>query len=567
MAVAPRKRRSGKRPLVPECPRDGAPSLPGGPAVFVAVIGDPVGRWSPSYGKVAPVLQRAWQSGGVITAGPWPDSPMVLGFAVVEAWRFIMALDNPTVQALFIACRSAESGERREVVGGLSHHFLAACALAEPLQVPCRAADVATMDGAALGEKVRRAAAGASVKLFDSCGASATASLSDVLARWAASGVIAEADLLRCFAWPLWSPVATAIVERKWTLDVTVLVQRATKRRWAAPVQPPALLVQQYKRWLVRSGGIPAPADPVGAPNAVSKKRKHGRREVHEFRLQVACLKVSQFVMAQRHVPAAVAASAELMGAVGAAQQDTGTVGAACGPGPGSALSVPLSWSTILRARTRLDVCAMLAQRRSGAANDYRYLFFDASPQRSGREVFCCVERLVPRGILLRASSGGPRGPGGYLAAMSGSAVDRRLPVCGLGEGRTAFADKVVCLLHQLWLEYGPASSGIRRACRSVRSCLSDMGTEFGICDFADIVDDVVAQGLVGIPSLDSAAAPAVRAAASATARSGSGSAFLFPFALKVPGIRHIVDWVLQRAVERCPWWSPSQAQCKQGMQ
>ena len=127
MAVAPRKRRSGKRPPVPECPRDGAPSLPGGPAVFVAVVGDPVGRWSPSYGKVAPVLQRAWQNGGVVTAGPWPDSPMVLGFAVVEAWRFIMALDNPTAQALFTACRSAEAGPRREV-GGLSHCFLAACA-------------------------------------------------------------------------------------------------------------------------------------------------------------------------------------------------------------------------------------------------------------------------------------------------------------------------------------------------------------------------------------------------------------------------------------------------------
>eukprot|EP00974_Lingulodinium_polyedra_P036698 3518073-Lingulodinium_polyedra.AAC.1 len=106
--------------------------------------------------------------------------------------------------------------------------------------------------------------------------------------------------------------------------------------------------------------------------------------------------------------------------------------------------------------------------------------------------------------------------------------VGRRLPICGFGQGRATLPDKVACLVHQCWLEYGPSASDVRAANSRVRQRLSDVGTEFGICDYPDVVDEDVA-GATHVSILQ------------------SKQDFLFPLALKIPGSLHIIDWVLQR--------------------
>ncbi len=521
------------------------PVFDDGPPVLVAIIGEASGRWADANA----VLRAAFERAGARVAGPPPtmEGPAILGFAVVKAWHFVVSLEDQITKAMFEACFQSEGGQRDVAVSGaLSHPVLTACALVEPMQAPWFAAS------APLGEQARQAAGNVPMNVFNhtgSCVCATYSSLDGVLARWVASGVVQQEDLLQCFAWPLWAPLAIAVVEKKWKLDLTAVVQRTTQwQRWKPPVQPPDSLVRQYKQWLKRSGGIPALSPATG-------KCKY------EPQQQVSCLGVSQYVTSQRNVRAAASAAAATMalsGAPGALSDSAG--------GHGSASSaVPQSWSTIWRSRARLDVCAMLVQRQSGAARDFRYLFFDASPQRSGREVFCCAERLIPCSAV--------------TTIASASVVDRRLPICGLGQGRTSLPDKVACLVHQLWLEYGPSAAGVRCACRSVRCCLSDMGVEFGICDFPDVVDDLMAQHLVGIhvdrgslgcgnaARASASASSAGVASHSAPVSSTATGAFLFPLALKVPGIRHIVDWVLQRAVERCPWWPQWQAQCKQIVQ
>ena len=549
VAVAVAGKRSGRRPAAPRLPAGGAPPcLPDGPAVLVAIIGEPSGgRWSPVSTADEPTLEHAWKRAGVVVARYASlESPLVFGFAVVKAWHFITAFnDSSDTLAMFKACRKAESGERG-VVGALSHQVLVSCALVEPTEAPCSSGLACHTDGAALGEQARRCASSAAFNVFDNTGVAATYdSLEGVLTRWVRSGVAAQEDLSRCYAWPVWAPVASAIVRRKWMLDVTAVVQRATQWRWKAPVQPPDTLVRLYKRWLREAGGIP------GA--SWESRPVRGRPPVYGPHRQAAHLQVSQFLSSQRNVGGALEAARR---ALAIADRDVaqGGHGAAEVAG-GSAAGMPLSWSTVARARAILDVSAMLAQRQCMATGRFRYLFFDASPQRSGREVFCCAERLIEREAL-RESDGRARGAVGV--------VDRRLPVCGLGQGRTSLMDKVICLVHQLWLEYGPSATDVRRACRAVRCCLSDMGVEFGICDFPDIVDQCIDARLVGVPVRTGSASGA---SASSGAAPVSNATYLFPLALKVPGIRHIVDWVLQRAVERCPWWPQWQTQCKQLMQ
>eukprot|EP00974_Lingulodinium_polyedra_P049288 4737450-Lingulodinium_polyedra.AAC.1 len=65
----------------------------------------------------------------------------------------------------------------------------------------------------------------------------------------------------------------------------------------------------------------------------------------------------------------------------------------------------------------------------------FRYLFLDARPQRSGREVFATCERDVPVTAV--------EGRQGMADVGAIAMVDRRLPICGVGQGRATLPDKV----------------------------------------------------------------------------------------------------------------------------
>ncbi len=117
------------------CSQVGAPSLPDGPPLLVVVIGDPCGRWSLAECKAGAAMEAAWAAAAMGVLAPPVESPMILGFAVLRAWHFIMELDGPTTKAMSEACQRTR-GSRRPVVGALRHQFLAACALSDPIPVP-----------------------------------------------------------------------------------------------------------------------------------------------------------------------------------------------------------------------------------------------------------------------------------------------------------------------------------------------------------------------------------------------------------------------------------------------
>ncbi len=67
----------------------------------------------------------------------------------------------------------------------------------------------------------------------------------------------------------------------------------------------------------------------------------------------------------------------------------------------------------------------------------------------------------------------------------------RRLPLTLLGQGRASLADKVSAHCHQAMLDYGSSLENMRAANADVRGVLSDSGVELGICDYADILDEI----------------------------------------------------------------------------
>lgn len=109
----------------------------------------------------------------------------------------------------------------------------------------------------------------------------------------------------------------------------------------------------------------------------------------------------------------------------------------------------------------------------------------------------------------------------------------RVLPLATLGYGRASVVDKTATVVHQLFLDYGHSQHALQTACREVRQCMSDMGTEYGIRNAMNMVGELFAEAPL----------------------TGSADSFLFPFAMQVPGVLHTVDLCLRTVSERQCWF------------
>ena len=94
-------------------------------------------------------------------------------------------------------------------------------------------------------------------------------------------------------------------------------------------------------------------------------------------------------------------------------------------------------------------------------------------------------------------------------------------------------------------MEYGPTEDSIRKANADVRQCLSDMGTEFAIANFPDVVDEYIDNSAIG----------------------NKQNEFLYPFAMQVPGLQHIVDWVFRQGISRLKFFAQWQQKSKAVLQ
>ena len=166
----------------------------------------------------------------------------------------------------------------------------------------------------------------------------------------------------------------------------------------------------------------------------------------------------------------------------------------------------------------------------------FRFVSFDASPQRPGIEVFASSERAVRQKDVYAGKTDG---------VWPSEVMDRRFPLALLGQGRAGLTDKVSAHCHQSWLDYGSSLGNLRAAHADVRGVLSDMGVELGIGDYADILDDIY-------PSTSANPDDAI-----------PDVSFLYPFALVVPGPQHTIDNVFKTCVAKLSWWKEWVAQSK----
>ena len=94
--------------------------------------------------------------------------------------------------------------------------------------------------------------------------------------------------------------------------------------------------------------------------------------------------------------------------------------------------------------------------------------------------------------------------------------------------------------VHQTWLDYGPTPDRMARALGSVRQVSSDMGTEFQIANVRACMEDSSGQ---------------------------RPDTFLYPYALQVPGIKHILDWIIRDVLSDIGFWPNWQSSAKRLVQ
>ena len=511
-----------------------------GPLIMVAIIAEPLGRWHDACfhrnRHLSPALRKSIQCNAFppLTFVP-PQNTALVGFAVLRAWHFLNCVPNDNQSKLMMHCCKHTDGSKRNlarsIIGYSEHKVAFSASLVSPIDLP---QGWSFRNPSSFGRELLEKTTHCDINLYSGKFKIGVVGGSTALVdRW--NCFLGELSG-QCFPWPLWTPLACKIVHGHWAVDITKIVSRERTVRWLPPIRPSSQVKREYMHWVAQNQEkLWSETSPDTVPVQTSREPKGpGQIPGWDSRHIVNAVRFAEAGKSQRE------AMSEEYFHTTMKFLFPNNVQEMIDKLRGTGFDYPIDHTTIENARIRLDVCSMLAHRTVSKSNpSYRYLFFDASPQRSGREVFATCERLIPVNVI----------ECNRIETIPASAIiDRKLPICGLGQGRTTVADKVSCLIHQCWLEYGPSSSDIRTSNARVRQCLSDMGTEFAICDYPDVIDQCMVSRM-------KTSGPRVE------------SDFLFPLALKIPGSLHLIDWVLKRACCSFSWWPEWSAKPKLIMQ
>jgi hypothetical protein len=329
--------------------------------------------------------------------------------------------------------------------------------------------------------------------------------------------------------WAATHVMTSAIARGLISFDITAIVPRSSEgdNDWSASIRPSRRTLQQFRKDACADSAVPHVGSALEAEvEATAQYRTRGPVErSYTMSHLVNALRVSIHFKSQSHMKKVTAASIRYLHPRNF-KRVVKMIDKSGHRDPAK--------DTLCRARVKFDVAAMIRHRRwsQAAGQINRYLVCDASPQKSqSQEVFVTCERVVEHANLTDRC---------LLDMKSIPVMQRTLPVCCLGHGRAGVRDKTLTQVHQTWLDYGPTPDRMARALGSVRQVLSDMGTEFQIANAQACLEDCSGQ----LPGT-----------------------FLYPYALQVPGIKHILDWIIRDALSDIDFWPTWQSSAKRLVQ
>ena len=512
---------------------------PEGDVIYAVLLGVPDGRWSEALNNshrsckaLQHLVKAAFVSAGLATPGQdtcvlgmsstSASGPTVIGIARMMSWSTTTISSSSGHDALAAAMKAALQlkHSRSKSIRFLYHTFLEVAYLDSPKEVPAmrpnrpqtaNAADAMQAIGGALITDSRTGARYSDpARLLQEWGCRST----DTIHLWAATHVMTSA-------------MSRAHVP----FDMTAIVPRSCDQD-PYSVRPPRRTLEELRKGadvaITGTGhDVVSPLEAVEAEPTTQYRTRGPVKLQRKYTIThlVNALRLVQNVTDQRHLKSVSVASVRYHHPRNF-RRVIKSMGKSGHRDPAK--------DTLYRARVKFDVAAMIWHRRwsEAAGQINRYLVCDASPQKSqSHEVFVTCERVVKHSDLTGRS---------LLDMPSIPVIRRKLPCCCLGHGRAGVADKTMTQVHQTWLDYGPTPDHMARALGSVRQVLSDMGTEFQIANARVSLGDSSGQ---------------------------RPDTFLYPYALQVPGIKHILDWIIRDALADIDFWPNWQSSAKRLVQ
>ena len=523
-----------------------------GPKIIVVLVGAPQGRWKVELTHQAKTCQRALGTlahalgldpGALVHEGTPNSRAQCVGVAVLEAWNFVRgpAAAMHTFSLMQAAC--AAHGRRKQP-HFLEHRVLAAATLggAEAPAMPGHMCNPASIPRITLPADIAQSLSSCACRVtLDPLLPKRTALMfNELVAHWASTlGIESRTPV----PWPAWTPLAEAMAKGVWSGDVTPLYGRDAAGATLPAVHPGRAALQGFTRTCAVTPQAPASSAEQQQQDGVFEER-HGFTQAYSGSYMARALEFALPLSSGRNFHVAAGAAMRFLYPRDWRQRllDLGSAGHRLPHG-----------TTLDRARQRFDCAAMLLRRAwyAQAGPTFRYVGIDASPQRPGLEVLVTVERVILHADVVGLAPG-------HLPPVE----QRKLPISVLGHGRCGLAEKVQATLHQTWLDYGASIPQLRAANLDVRQVTTDMGTEFAIGDYFDVVGQCLrpkSQPADPPPtfSVHPAASPAAMAASAQPVQR------LYPLALATPGVQHILDNALREVVHQLPGWAEWQAQAK----
>ena len=412
-AVVPGAARGQKRALVdPNSASGGSRRGPGrppmadilnadGPLRLVAFVAERFGRWSflkRSSGddvasKVVDTLTFEPELDPVLTEG----RRVLVGFGVVRSWRFVhskfQSWESRSLAEAALADRPRQKGAR------FLEHEVIESVISQGTSVGDKLQEHFSHIGSVGSDQLLEKAMTLPGNVLT--GGGKVEDLRVALAEWVQKfGFKVKSGLP---IWAVWWPFALALANGTRKFDVSVIWQRqgGLETVLHAPTLPSANAVAKFKQ-LVGIPQLPAGPSDSAPQELASTMVKRGSVSMYTAESMLKSLRFSRHLKKNADFKVAVIDGVECALHFVHERADLTELK--------SDTHMPTRW-TLERGAVILDIATMLAQRslRDTKGPSYRYYGFDASPQRSGVEVFATLERSVLKSTMrLGEDEGGP---------------------------------------------------------------------------------------------------------------------------------------------------------------
>jgi hypothetical protein len=459
--------------------------------------------------------------GGTATS---PRTLFVLGFVVAPLWQFVDPLQawDPEAERSKYALNLARVHRRVhrscDRMGFLQYEFSRAAYFAEPFLLEL---DTRTLQGPAFDNLTRQSIIGRSIQTpmisEDNGFEYSELACDELLDNWRQDRKLCLNDW-SIVGMDAWLPLGQVIVRGCWPIDLRPILEKQQQPIGVCKGAPPIGLLKRYRENLpsayeLDKHAASASENRVEDANMFVKCPTGFIDRFHSEHL-INCVRGSRNLQAVSDLPETASDIASML------PKETGDLVNATLKNSEN-YTIP-SRQAVEQSRVTFHVASMMAIRSDNCSDNAsvcRSLNYDCSPQ-AGLETMATREEKVTDGDI-------------------SASIKIKHPIQTCGHAHCGVIDKLMRLVHSIFLLAGPTMAGMYKYADSVTLCIADYGSEGNLVDERDAIPLYFKRmedpNFIDVSIL--------------------AGTFMFKYAIGSLPINHIMEWVLLQTLQVLPWY------------